>query len=79
MHIYIKLCNQNSVGFSLHIFEFDETEAYFEIPIHYPSNFGSKPKKMVPFRSDGHPTCIEYVILHISENHFPPPDYLKKH
>ena len=55
MHIYIKLCNRNSVEFPFHIFEFDETEAYFEIPIHYPSNFGSESKKMIPFRSDGHP------------------------
>ena len=55
MHIYIKLCNQNSVGLPLHIFESDGTEAYFEVPIRYPSDFGSEPKKMVPFRSDGHP------------------------
>ena len=55
MHIYIKLCNWNSVGFPFHIFEFNEIKAYFEIPIHYPSNFGSKSKKMIPFRYNGHP------------------------
>ena len=55
MHIYIKLCNQNFVKISFHIFEFDETETCFEIPIRYPSDFGSEPKKVVPFRSDGHP------------------------
>ena len=54
MPIYIKLCNRNSVEFPLHIFEFDETETYFEIPIRYSSDFGSEPKKMIPFRSDGH-------------------------
>ena len=39
-------------------------ETYFEIPIHYSSNFGSKPKKMVPFRSDSHPKRASPVEWH---------------